>query len=208
MSKKIILIFIPLLFVALNVNAQGFFGDAVGKAKQAREKVENRIEATTENFEAKKEARQERVEEMVQERKNRFEEIREKVNGRKAQIGEKQRERVGGLLTSVENRFKNVTSRFEMFLERIEGKITDLEDRGLNMSESKALFEDLEAQVAGLNDVIETATNEIQGELDQEEVSRDAVKEIGEEIKNEVSKIKEMLRSLIETMKSEIKLEE
>jgi chromosome segregation ATPase len=168
--------------------------------KERREgRQENRVEHQ-QNVAERRDERRAKLQSKIEERKQNLEtrraEMLANLEARKTQLTDQRKERVEGLFNNIFTGLSNAASRFESVHERIDSRITELEDAGEYIGEARSLLDTAESL---LNDTV-AEIEAVQTELDEAiegEITKEYVRELVEDIKESIKATQEAYRAVI-----------
>ena len=163
---------LPLLMIPGLVGAQGIGVDLETSAEIRTQNAEARAEARAE-AQAEREERRGEATERFEERKAELLEARAEI---RARLETNARERVGNAIDRITNKFEQVFDRLSDASTNIEARISTLEERGIDMTESLDLLATAEAELDTASEILASVVVDLEAELEAEEVSRDNIR--------------------------------
>ncbi len=158
----------------------------IENAKKEREEFRERIK----NAETPEE-RQQIMEEAKQRREELQREYAQKKEEVKAELKSKYKDAFDKRLEIMKKRFEYVFGRMDRIMDRINGAISKLEDRGLDLSAAQAHMDQAQTALDKANDLYDNA---VLGILDMNIDSIDALRKEARTIKNEYKAVVEALK--------------
>lgn len=162
-------------------------------------RLENRAE-----FEAKREMHLENrasVEARVEERRAKVLENRTEI---KARLDARTQTRVGGHLDNIVNIFDRIVTRLETASDRIENRIEDFEEKGVDVSATVELFAEAEAELDDTKEVLAEIKADLEVELEKDEVSRDQIKALVQTARESIQKTKKAYADVLVSLRADV----